>query len=396
MKKILLTLSVAALMAGLASCGGNGGTKFKPAADKSEMSDSERRAAIAKARSQADGVLDEMLAMRGVKVSVLAPEVPAGFSRADAEAIAARLVNICAANGISGLGTSPGFVLGSTIIPGTEQTTGTVPQKTVVEFELVYSVGNVATGTIFASTTQRVTGAGKSAADARRNALKEIKSTPALQKMLSEASDRIVAWYDENLPTLRSQVESARSRGDYALALAYIDAVPQQSAAAFAYADETRPALFEAWCRKTAADNFAAMRAAVAAANNTFDPAAAGYFALIPSGSPEYAAADTLFTRYQARCDARVAELEAGARADTAAAREFRKVQMAYDQQKDLAQIEADKVVATAEAKASAAAMQREMEDARHEKRKGFWSKIGDRIIGGIDALRGGDDDDDD
>lgn len=69
---------------------------------------------------------------------------------------------------------------------------------------------------------------------------------------------------------------------------------------------------------------------------------------------------------------------------------------MAYAQQKDLAQIEADKVVAQAEAKASAAAMQRDMEDARYEKRKGFWSKIGDRIIGGIDAIRGAGDDDDD
>ena len=395
MKKIVITLAAAALLAGVTSCG-NGGTKFKPAADSREMDDAGRRAAIAKTRQNASGKLEDMLAMRGVKVSVLAPELPDGFSRAEADGIAARLVNICAANGISGLGTSPGFVLGTSIIPGAEETTGTAPQKTVVEYVLVYSVGNVATGTIFASMTQRVTGAGRSPQDARRNALKQIKSTPAFQKMLSEASDRIVAWYDENLPTLKSQVESARSRGDYALALAYVDAVPQQSSAAFAYADEVRPALFEEWGRKTAADNYAAMRAAVAAANDTFDPAAAAYFALIPTGAPEYAAAEALFSQYQARCDARTAQLEAAARADTAAAREFRKVQMAYAQQKDLAQIEADKVVAQAEAKASAAAMQRDMEDARYEKRKGFWSKIGDRIIGGIDAIRGAGDDDDD
>ena len=225
MKKIVITLAAAALLAGVTSCG-NGGTKFKPAADSREMDDAGRRAAIAKTRQNASGKLEDMLAMRGVKVSVLAPELPDGFSRAEADGIAARLVNICAANGISGLGTSPGFVLGTSIIPGAEETTGTAPQKTVVEYVLVYSVGNVATGTIFASMTQRVTGAGRSPQDARRNALKQIKSTPAFQKMLSEASDRIVAWYDENLPTLKSQVESARSRGDYALALAYVDAVP--------------------------------------------------------------------------------------------------------------------------------------------------------------------------
>ena len=388
MNRLIIRLAAVSAMAVLAACGGNG-TKFNPAEDNRDSRDS---TAVVAARPA--GALEEVLAMRGVKVSVIAPELPAGFSRAEADGIAARLVNVCAANGISGLGTSPGFVLGTTIIPGSEQQTGTAPQKTIVEYELVYSVGNAATGDIYASTTQRITGAGRDAADARRNALRQIKSTPALQKMLSEASDRIIDWYDKNLPTLRSQVESAASRGDYALALAYIDAVPQQSASVFAYATEARPALFDAWRKKTAADNLTAMRAAIGAAGDTFDPACAGYFALIPPGSPEYGEAEKLFAVYQTRCEARVRELEANARADTAATREFRKVQMNFNQQKELAQIEADKVVAKYEAQANAAAMQSQMDDERYEKRKGFWSKLGDRIIGGIDSLRGIDEED--
>lgn len=174
MNRLIIRLAAVSAMAVLAACGGNG-TKFNPAEDNRDSRDS---TAVVAARPA--GALEEVLAMRGVKVSVIAPELPAGFSRAEADGIAARLVNVCAANGISGLGTSPGFVLGTTIIPGSEQQTGTAPQKTIVEYELVYSVGNAATGDIYASTTQRITGAGRDAADARRNALRQIKSTPAL------------------------------------------------------------------------------------------------------------------------------------------------------------------------------------------------------------------------
>ena len=75
--------------------------------------------------------------------------------------------------------------------------------------------------------------------------------------------------------------------------------------------------------------------------------------------------------------------MEAKAEKDEEAAREFEKFKMMQEHETELAQIEADKMKAKYQAQAAAKA-------AEAKSSKGFWGKLGERIIGVTDrAIKG-------
>ena len=55
--------------------------------------------------------------------------------------------------------------------------------------------------------------------------------------------------------------------------------------------------------------------------------------------------------------------------------------------EKELAAIEADKMKCKYEQMANAKAMEKAMRYDSDQKNKGFWAKLGDRVLGGIDFL---------
>ena len=125
------------------------------------------------------------------------------------------------------------------------------------------------------------------------------------------------------------------------------------------------------------------MTAAVASAGDDFDPSIGAYFKLIPTDAPEHAKAQELYKTYTQKCKERRDALEAKAEKDEAAAREFEKFKMMQEHETELAQIEADKMKAKYQAQAAAKA-------AEAKSSKGFWGKLGERIIGVTDrAIKG-------
>lgn len=388
MKRIYNIIGIVLMAVAIMSCGGQQkqGSKFAPKERTSSLTDSDRQAAIAQKRAEVLGGLnlDTLLYSHGVKFSIVQPKVQGEDITQDiADRLVMKMLQMACQNGISGLGTNPTFVFGTEIAQTGRAATGTAPQKMTVQYQLTYKVMNAVTGDVYATATQDVMGVGNSFVEANQNFVKEIKNTPEIQKMLQTASERIIDWYNQNVQTVKNQIETVAGKGDYDLALAIASSVPEQAKAAFQYASSKMNELTKGLMHKKAADMLGEMTAAVASAGDDFDPSIGAYFKLIPTDSPEHAKAQELYKAYTEKCKARRDALEAKAERDEQAAREFEKFKMMQDHEAELAQIECDKMKAKYQAQAAAKA-------AEAKGSKGFWGKLGDRIIGVTDrAIKG-------
>lgn len=317
MKAIKYFTLATVLGAMLCSCGGNSqpaetGTKFKPVERTSSLTDSEREQKLAAMREEMNGIsVDTMFYSHGVKMSVLPPAVSGDVTESAVERMTMKMLSITTQNGIGGMGSNPCFALAATMEATNRAATGTAPQKMMVEYDVTYYVINCVTGDLFGSVTNKVTGVGSSFTHATQMAVNEIKNTQELQKMLATSSDRIIDWYNTNLPLLKSKVAQAEAENDYALALALLESVPSQAPDAYKWANEQVAPTLQKMLRQKAADYFAEMKSAIAKAGVSYNPDVAAYMKMIPVDSPEYKEAQTLYNTYsQGVKDERIAEMD--------------------------------------------------------------------------------------
>ena len=370
MKHIYYIIGVATMVFAMTSCGNqNSGKKFNPVERTATLSHEEREAALEAKRAElSEGLnLDTLLYSHGVKFSVMRPKTQGEDITDDiAERISMKLLQIACKNGISGVGENPGFVFGTEIAQTGRAATATAPQKMTVKYNLTFKVMNTVTGDVYGTATQEVMGVGSSFAEANQNFVSEIKNTAAIQKMLQTASQRIIEWYNQNTQKVKSQIDEAAGRGDYELALAIASSVPEQAKAAYQYASSRIDGLTKGLMHKKAADMLGEMSAAVAAEGEDFNPAVGAYLKLIPTDTPEHTKAQELYNKYVQQCKARRDALEARAEREAKeandraereqkAARELEKFKMMQEHEKELAEIEADKVKMKYKAKAAAA-----------------------------------------
>jgi len=377
MKRIYNIIGIALIGCLVMSCsnGQKKGKSFNPEERTSSLSAEERDQRLAEKRSELGFDIDSMISSHGVKLSIVMPKVQGDITEEVSKRMAIKMLQIASQNGLSGLGTNPNFVLGAEISQTGRAATGTAPQKMIVEYEFTFKVMNAQTGDVYGTSMQEVQGVGNSFEEATLNAVKEIKNTPKMQKFLQTANDRILKWYDENLPAIKNQVQKAEGEGNYELALALLNSIPEQSTS-YKYVEEKQDALLKGMLHKRAADMLAEMESVLASSGDEFNPAVGAYFSLIPTDCPEHATAQKLYAEYEKKCHARRAALEAKAERDEQAARDLEKLKMQYEHQEALAQKEVDKISARYEAEAAA-----------KQKSKGFWGKLGDMCLG---ALTGG------
>jgi len=377
MKRIYNIIGIALIGCLVMSCsnGQKKGKSFNPEERTSSLSAEERDQRLAEKHSELGFDIDSMISSHGVKLSIVMPKVQGDITEEVSKRMAIKMLQIASQNGLSGLGTNPNFVLGAEISQTGRAATGTAPQKMIVEYEFTFKVMNAQTGDVYGTSMQEVQGVGNSFEEATLNAVKEIKNTPKMQKFLQTANDRILKWYDENLPAVKNQVQKAEGEGNYELALALLNSIPEQSSS-YKYVEEKQDALLKGMLHKRAADMLAEMESVLASSGDDFNPAVGAYFNLIPTDCPEHKTAQTMYAEYEKKCKERRATLEAKAERDEQAARELEKLQMLYDHEEQLASYEVDKVKAKYEGQAAA-----------KQKSKGFWGGLGDRILGGIDFL---------
>lgn len=386
MKHFFSIIGIVLMAIVIVSCGGQQkqGTKFAPKERQSSLSDSERQAAISQKRAELLGGLnlDTLLYSHGVKFSIIQPKVQGEDITQDiSDRIVMKMLQMACQNGISGMGTNPGFVLGTEIAQTGRAATGTAPQKMTVQYQLTFKVMNTVTGDVYATATQDVMGVGSSFVEANQNFVKEIKNTPEIQKMLQTASERIIKWYNQNAQTVKNQINEAAGKGDFALALAIATSVPEQATEIFKYASSRIDDLTKSMLHKQATDMLGEMEAAVASAGDDFDASIGAYFKLIPTDAPEHAKAQELYKTYTQKCKERRDALEAKAERDERAAREFERFKMSLEHETELAEIEADKIKSKYASMASAKAAEAKA------KRSGLFGSIGYAISGTFDRI---------
>ena len=388
-RNLIKKITVLATMFVLAACGNGGnnnntaeqntGTKFAPQERTSSMTAEQREAAIAQKKAELNVDPVALLDIRNLRISILQPLINGDITENVADRISMKMLEIAAQNGISGLGTNPNFVLGAEINQTGRTATGTAPQKMTVQYELLFKVMSAITGDVYGTAKQEVMGVGNSFEEASLNAANEIKNTAEMQTFLKTSSERIINWYDGNVAVLKNEVEKAEAEGNFAYALAILSSVPEQATTAYQYVSEKQPQTLSAMLHKQAADLLGEMEAVLASSNDDFNPAVGAYFSLIPMDTPEHATAQRLYAEYEKKCHARRAVLEAKAERDEQAARELQKLQMQYDNQQALAEIEASKIKAKYEAQAASAAAA--------NRPRGLFGSIGYAIAGTADRL---------
>ena len=391
MKRINHIILATAIVAVISACGGNGnlgskGKKFAPKERESSLSEAERADAIAAKRAEDKISLDTLLYSHSVRLGVMQPKVEGDISENVSERFGMKFLQIASQNGISGLGT-PNIVLGAEIAQTDRTATGTAPQKMMVKYELTFKVMNTISGDVYATAQQHITGVGNSFEEASLNAVKEVKNTPQMQKMLQTASERIISWYNSNVQVVKNQVERAAAEGNYAYALSLVESVPEQATAAFSWASGKHPELLKGMLHKQAADLLAQMEGALASSGDEFNPAVGAYISLIPADSPEHKTAQSLYAQYEQKCHARRAALEAKAERDEQAARDLEKYKMMHEHEKELAEIEADKIKAKYKAQASSAAAQPHRSNNVFNALGHFINGASDRIFNTADVL---------
>lgn len=370
----------------IVACGGQSGKKaFQPKERVSNLSEEERQLMLDYKRT-ANGInLDTLLYGHGVRFSIVQPRIQGDITEDISNRIGVKMLEIASQNGISGIGNC-NFVMGAEITQTGRAATATMPQKMTVNYALTFKILNAVTGDVYATSNQDILGVGNSFEEANQNAVKEIKNSSDLQKMLQTASERIVKWYEENVQVVRNQIEKAEGEGDYALALSILSSIPEQAPRAYKLVAEKQDKLQKGMLHKQAANLLGEMEAQLASLGEDFNPAIGAYLNLIPTDCPEHATARRLYAEYEKKCKARRDALEAKAERDEQAARELEKFKMLQEHEKELAGIEADKMKCKYTSMANAKAMEKAMRYESDQKNKGFWSKLGDRILGGIDS----------
>lgn len=379
--KNLFSVAILGLLA--ISCGGNSdkGVKFAPKEKESNLTDAERKAAIDERKKALTLDISSMMNSNGVKLTVLPPAPQGDVTDAVSELIGMKMMNIIAANGIGGVNNVPDFALAATMTETGRETTSTAPQKFIVKYDINFQVLNVNDGNVYGSATESVSGVGNTFGEAVRKAAEEIKTTPRLQQLLSSSSEKIINWYNDNLPTLKNQVSAAIGDNNYALALSYLGSVPSQASAAYAYATQEQPKVLEAFKKHNASTNMAALKGAIAAGQQAgeLNQDVYNYLAMIPTGTPEYAQAEKLVESYQTNVLKRQAEKEERQYKED----EAKRIQA---EKMELAKLDADRQIALAEAKASEQAMRLHMRE-KDDAKRGFWGNLGARIISGMDFV---------
>jgi hypothetical protein len=301
MKYLGLLLAIILLVA----CNnGKQGTKFAPKErEQAFASDAERQAAIDKKRAELDSLnldIKTLVFDNNIKLTILPPAAAGDITEETSVLMVGKMMQIVAQNGIGGYGNSPAFALAVVMSPTGRATTGTAPQRMISKYTATFVVANMLTGDVYASHSQDIEGVGASFTEASRNAVNEIKNTPALQQMLKTASERIVAWYN-HVPGFKAVVEEFVSKQDYETAYALLASVPKQATSYFDYAQKRQGQILEEMKNQKAAETLAELKNAIAAAGEKYDPMPSGYLKMIPANSKQYADASKLYDNYVKR-----------------------------------------------------------------------------------------------
>jgi hypothetical protein len=283
--------------------------------------------------------------MRGVKFSILPPSASKDLPLEASDKLCNSLIQIAAANGISGLCTNPVLALVSRVNRSESAMTNNISQKAVVKYEVTLYCGNTITGDIYASCTQALTGVGANFDIAAGKAFDEFENTNQINTMFATASERAIEWYSVRA-NVENLVTKAVAEENYPLAMALLNSVPEQAAETFAYAKEYYPQVVGLLFEEQSAKLFADLKDLVAKGDTAYLSDAGVILKMISPRSAVYPEALKVYDSYVSRVHSFGEQKRAQIRE-----KESHERKLAHELA--LAEVELRKVVAPIEAKAA-------------------------------------------
>lgn len=284
------------------SCNNNGGKRFNPQGREQVFaSDADRQEAIAKKKAELDSLnidTEKLLFENNIKLTVLPPAPNGDLTLSASKAMAAKMLQITALNGIGGYGNSPAFAFAAVFTPTGRATTGTVPQRMISKYTISFVVGNMLTGDVYATYETDVEGVGATFEEATDNAVSQVKNDNGLQQMLKTASERIMSWYNKNPQGFKAIVEDFVAKQDYATAYALLATVPQEASVCYEYAAKRQGQVLEDMKMQKAEELLSELKNTIASAGDHYNPMVAGCLKMIPVNSKQHAEAEKLYDSY--------------------------------------------------------------------------------------------------
>ena len=284
------------------SCNNGKGKKFNPQGREQVFaSENERQRAIEKKKAELDSLqldIETLVFENNIKLTVLPPALNGDITLGTSKAIAAKMMQITAQNGIGGYGNSPAFCLATVFSPTGRAATSSVPQKMISKYTITFVVGNMLTGDVYATYDMDIEGVGATFEEASNNAVNSIKNSNELQQMLKTASEKILSWYNNNPQGFKAIVEEFVANKDYATAYALLATVPKQATACYDYASKRQGLVLEDMKNQKAEEMLTELKNAIVSAGERYNPMVAGCLKMIPANSKQYAEATTLYTNY--------------------------------------------------------------------------------------------------
>ena len=284
------------------SCNSNGGKKFNPQGrEQVFISDADRQEAIAKKRAELDSLnidTEKLVFENNIKLTVLPPAPNGDLTLSASKAMAAKMLQITAQNGVGGYGNSPAFAFAAAFTPTGRATTGTVPQRMVSKYTITFVVGNMLTGDVYTTYETDVEGVGATFEEATVNAVDQVKNDNGLQQMLKTASERIMSWYNQNPQGFKAVVEEFVANQDYATAYALLATVPKEAPVCYEYATKRQGQVLDEMKMQKAEELLSELKNAIASAGEHYNPMVAGCLKMIPANSKQYAEAEKLYDGY--------------------------------------------------------------------------------------------------
>ena len=313
----------------LSSCGGKNtkGKAFNPQHKESTITDLERKAAINEKRNSLAVVDTALIFGDCVKLTIMKPKPDGKITEAVSDLVGERMLDMVTSNGIGGFGGDPAIIFACGISNVSKKLTGSAPQKAQVTLDVQYYVANVASGTVFGSLLDQITGVGNNEEQAYRNACHEIKNNVKIQQMLKKANENIIEYYNKNANSIRAEVEALIAKDDFERAYALLRGIPGQSTTLFEFASKRLPEISQKILERDATVNLTFMKSAIAANDSAYSEVVGDIMALIPLNTPQYAEAKAAFNKYLSDLDIK-AERRAKIEAEKSDAEHRRKMEM--------------------------------------------------------------------
>lgn len=307
--KILLLSTLAVV---LMACGGNKKPQqniaFNPGASPEQKVDEDREAKIAAKRAQFNAQnadpMETIADYNGkIKLTVMVPDE--GLSVAEAKQLESKMIQMVTVNGIGGLGGNPRFVIAPEVNILKKEVTSTAPVRHLIQYDITFYVADILLGTVFGSSSIKITGVGDSETLAFLAAFNDLNpKEAAFQQMLQDAQDKLIAYYQENGSNLIQEAKMLAAKHEYAQAMALLGGIPTEVGEvyneAIALMDEITPKYLEDECGLVLSQFLAAL----GNQKNGVNKEAMAYYAMIPANSSCKAEASEAYKEYKTKLSA--------------------------------------------------------------------------------------------